>query len=129
MTRKTQPAAAKALPKAAAKRKTAPKAKATAKPKTVKAAPANRTGSGQFKKGQSGNPSGRPKEIEEVRNLARAHTTAAINRLVQLMADDSGRVAVAACQALLDRGWGKPTQPLANDGERPLVPMLNVSYG
>ena len=35
-----------------------------------------------FKKGQSGNPGGRPKEIAEVKALARAHTITAINTLV-----------------------------------------------
>ncbi len=82
-----------------------------------------------FQKGQSGNPGGRPKEVAEVRELARTYTTAAIRRLVEIMSDDNPRAAVAACNAILDRGWGKPTQFLGNDHERPLVPILNLTLG
>jgi hypothetical protein len=63
-----------------------------------------------FKKGQSGNPGGRPKEIAEVKALARTHTTTAIETLAKIAksekATDAARV--SACVALLDRGWGKP---------------------
>ena len=38
-----------------------------------------------FKKGQSGNPGGRPKVIAEVKELARAHTAEAIQTLVSIM--------------------------------------------
>ena len=38
-----------------------------------------------FKKGQSGNPGGRPKVIAEVKELARAHTGEAIGTLVSIM--------------------------------------------
>ena len=38
-----------------------------------------------FKKGQSGNPGGRPKVVAEVKELARAHTAAAIETLVAIM--------------------------------------------
>lgn len=34
-----------------------------------------------FKKGQSGNPGGRPRETREVRELARSYTAEAIKRL------------------------------------------------
>ena len=38
-----------------------------------------------FKKGQSGNPGGRPKVVAEVKELARAHTAEAIQTLVSIM--------------------------------------------
>jgi len=68
--------------------------------------------SGMFRPGQSGNPSGRPKEDRTIRDLAKEHTADAIETLVTISknpeASDSARV--QASTALLDRGWGKPTQ-------------------
>lgn len=61
-------------------------------------------------KGQSGNPGGRPKEDAEVKALARQFGPEAINRLADLMRGESPKVAVSAAIALLDRGYGKPTQ-------------------
>ena len=65
-----------------------------------------------FKKGQSGNPGGRVGIPAEVRELARKHTTDAIKRLAHWMNSDDPRASVAACNALLDRGYGKPQQAL-----------------
>ena len=47
----------------------------------------------------------------DIKSLARTHSEAAIRTLAHIAAQsgsDSARV--AACQVLLDRGWGKPTQ-------------------
>ncbi len=62
-----------------------------------------------FRKGQSGNPSGRPKRSAEIRALARRHTASALAALIEIATQGSSESArVAAANALLDRGWGKP---------------------
>lgn len=70
-----------------------------------------------FKKGQSGNPGGRPKEAPEVKELARSYAAEAIETLAKHMRGDDVRTSVAASQALLDRGFGKPAQALEVSGE------------
>ena len=67
-----------------------------------------------WKPGQSGNPGGRPREVAEVRDLAREHTPKAIATLAGIMddAEQPARARVAAAEALLDRGWGRATQPM-----------------
>jgi hypothetical protein len=76
----------------------------------------------KFKPGQSGNPGGRPKGFAEVRELAREHTVAAIEKLVAIMTTgQSEQAQLLAANSLLDRGWGKPTQPIGGDYEAPPV--------
>lgn len=79
-----------------------------------------------FVKGQSGNPGGRPKENAEIKALAREHGPKAIERLAELMGGDDPRVAVAAAQALLDRGYGKPAQAITGDDEAPPVKVRGL---
>jgi len=59
-------------------------------------------------------PTLKPKTEKDVRSIARSHTEMAIRTLTaiakQPKAQPSARV--AAAQALLDRGWGKPNQPV-----------------
>jgi hypothetical protein len=76
----------------------------------------------QFKKGQSGNPGGRPAVIAEIQQLARKHTGEAIDTLTAIMKDTSASPAarVSAASVLLDRAGGKAPQFIdTNFGKAP----------
>ena len=76
-----------------------------------------------WKKGQSGNPGGRPKEVAEVRELSRQYTEEAIQTLVTLMQSAKlERTRLAAASELLDRGYGRPHQAIDLGGP---IPILN----
>lgn len=82
-----------------------------------------------FKKGQSGNPKGRPKEFNEVKELARQWTTEAIERLAFWMRSDNPKASVSAAQAILDRGYGKPTQPIEGAGDDGALTIQIIRHG
>lgn len=67
-----------------------------------------------FKPGQSGNPGGRPKIIGDIREMAREHTAVAMQALVDIVMDKKAphSAKAVAATALMDRGWGKPTQTI-----------------
>lgn len=74
-------------------------------------------------KGQSGNPSGKPKEdaaVREAKELARAKSPDAVLKLIALMDSADEKVSLAACNSVLDRGLGKPVQAIVGDDENPL---------
>lgn len=58
----------------------------------------------------------------EIRSLARSHTETAVRTLAGIMRQSKAPAAarVAAAQALLDRGWGKASQPLTGADEGPI---------
>jgi hypothetical protein len=87
----------------------------------------NRTSSGQFLPGKSGNPGGRPKDEHRVSELARSYTAEAIETLVDLMRHGKDeRVRGTAAQALLDRGWGKAKVEVVSSGEGGYLELLQA---
>jgi hypothetical protein len=65
------------------------------------------------------------KSLTEIRSIARSHTRSAINVLVGIMRskDATAAARVSAANAILDRGWGKASQPIetGDDGALELV--------
>jgi hypothetical protein len=63
-----------------------------------------------------------PKSVTEIRSMARSHTRTALNVLVGVMRNTKAPAParIAAANAILDRGWGKPTQAVDNGDGRAL---------
>jgi hypothetical protein len=57
-------------------------------------------------------PNGNLIDSEDVRQLARTYTPAAIGALAELINSENESAAVAACSALLAYGHGRPTQTI-----------------
>lgn len=66
--------------------------------------------------------------LARVSSLARQHTKAALAVLFGIMADEeaSPAVRVAAADKLLDRGWGKPSQPISGDPDNPINVVTRI---
>jgi hypothetical protein len=66
-----------------------------------------------------------PKMLTSIRSLARSHTRTALSVLVKVMRSEDATPAarVSAANAILDRGWGKATQPVGSseDGAVQLI--------
>jgi hypothetical protein len=68
---------------------------------------------------QKGTPN---KATAEIKEAARVYTKDALQTLVNVMKNsDSDAAKVSACKELLDRAWGKATQPIAGDPDQPLT--------
>ncbi len=91
-----------------------------------------RCGPTTWEKGKSGNPGGRSPRVgpngETVAELARMHTANAIATLAEVCngLGNEPRDRIAAANALLDRGWGKPKESVDLDAkiESSVVPVI-----
>ncbi|MFQ5753442.1 MAG: DUF5681 domain-containing protein [bacterium] len=74
----------------------------------------NPTGKGGFKKGQCGNPGGRPKAIQNVLELAREHSEEALITLIEIMQNENEKAStrISAASEILNRAIGRPTHSL-----------------
>ena len=80
-----------------------------------------------FRPGQSGNPGGRPKSNEHVRNIARSNSVRAVERLIELIESDDERVALTAAKEVLDRAFGKPKPDTEHDKEQLSIRIVQFS--
>ena len=81
---------------------------------------------------RKGEKSSVAKTLVEIRSLARSHTRTAIRVLVGIMRceDATPAARVSAANAILDRGWGRPSQPTENKHEGELkITIRNIMEG
>jgi hypothetical protein len=75
-----------------------------------------------FAPGKSGNPSGRPKALVDVRELARKQTARNIEVMVDLRDGcPDANIRLKAANTLHEIAWGKPSQAVTGDGGGPIV--------
>ena len=84
-------------------------------------------GNKPFKKGQSGNPKGRPKKLPELDKLlaevlgSESNGTTAAEEILQKLCTLAKKGNLRAAEILLDRGYGKPKQAVDLTGNSALL--------
>jgi len=78
-----------------------------------------------FAKGQSGNPGGRPKVPEDIRQAFREASPQACETLVKIINDPAAKDSdkIRAAETILDRAYGKPVQAVDLDADIASVPV------
>ncbi len=91
----------------------------------------SRTAAGQWTKGVSGNPGGRPRIASDVREALEAATPRAVKVLVGLLDSADERIALRAVEVLLNRTLGPPGVTIVDDGTVDTVdftPAITVNF-
>ena len=72
---------------------------------------------GWFQKGRSGNPGGRKRQPEDVKEMLKSATVPAVKLLIDTVASNTARldIRIRAAETILDRALGKPAQPIEAD--------------
>ena len=73
--------------------------------------PQNRTDTGQFVKGKSGNPGGRPKTPEPFKELVQSKSIPALQKIIDIMEDPNSKPndVYMCAKLILEYANGKPT--------------------
>jgi hypothetical protein len=81
--------------------------------------PENRTKTGQFVKGKSGNPGGRPKVPEPFKELVQSKSVPALERIIEIMENPASKPGdVRGCMAWVCRVSGREDADACSDAGR-----------
>lgn len=72
-----------------------------------------------YKKGECGNPKGRPKVGESIAEIIRQRTKGGqilVDKAFELLESENEGVRVDVIKFLTERGWGKAAQPIEHSG-------------
>ena len=88
----------------------------------------NRVISGRFKKGQSGNPGGRPAKLTELTAHCKDMTPDVLQTIQGIILNGEAKDAdrIAACRLVLEYGFGKATQVMEVDVRSQIDSMTNA---
>ncbi len=77
-----------------------------------------------FQPGQSGNPTGRPKEDPLLKEMARAKTAEAFGVVLACLESADDKIRLKAAEIIMDRGHGKAPQAITGEGGGPITALF-----